>query len=1012
MRKKWTYVAIVSMMLGVAPVFTGCVDTDEPAGLSELRGAKAELLRAKAAVEQARVALVEANVRYRDAETAAKQAEADKAAAEARYAELVNQLKEAENAAEIEKIQADLEAYLEQVANAREEAQKRQEILMQQLEEDLLEAQRSYEVLQNAIEIAKATCSDKDKVEISELQQEIDWAYDALYGDNGVKQELFKAQQNLIQAQALDAKGYDVTVDPTTGKPVQGSENWQATLEVEVNHAKADQEAAEQLLNDLQEYSSLEVEGTDWKAEVDKVIAEKEELEAQVEAKEAELAQAQAASSYVEAEQAVNGVWEKCAAGTPNAVEKPAGSGEWYVLVQPGTAYLLSEAQGNLLTEQKKQLFSYAKSDISTEITTQMISAINATPGLSYAAGDFAYSAKDKISWVDPADATIAKPTSNVDYPQDVQDIVDLYDQWLQDVGAAIVDPNDAASAAAHMEVAKAAEEAAQKAYDAAKEKWETVLGIISKQSAVQVPQAGFQASATAYNTAFDALETAVDAWNDAYDQAYQDAADEKEAELTLDLNVEALVGGNIPAVAGFDKTAAMTQWNGLSDRNKTMANFEDAVNENCQAITGGATLAQVQANAWAQINNYVNKITGDINWSGHDLIEAAAVAAVTGDAFDKDNKLQDALDKAVAGMNAAAFDNVAGGNVSNSIVNAITKFTADAVDYVQAVDAKALNLNTLIAIQAKDGTYPTVNRGSYYTADATVKVGTKYVLSVTDITADEITAATKTTFDKAANTDAILLSVSDQAFGMGEIRYIEPTRAEVEAASNLATNSSAIAALFRAQDDVKGLQDQIDAADDLQALKTELTADKAAFEKAIAEQYTKNFSELEAAIATAQKNFDDTDKVLQAEKDKFSGLSIEVAKLQAKVDAKETLEETLKDIAYNNLGIEWPDTNYNPDYTKPTSYDPESFEEDLEEAIREQELAVAEAKQAVAEAEANLALAQETEYDGVAYFQMLVDIAQISYDRANERYQTALDNFNKAMDILSGTTDSEQPAE
>ena len=42
MRKKWTYVAIVSMMLGVAPVFTGCVDTDEPAGLSELRGAKKE----------------------------------------------------------------------------------------------------------------------------------------------------------------------------------------------------------------------------------------------------------------------------------------------------------------------------------------------------------------------------------------------------------------------------------------------------------------------------------------------------------------------------------------------------------------------------------------------------------------------------------------------------------------------------------------------------------------------------------------------------------------------------------------------------------------------------------------------------------------------------------------------------------------------------------------------------------------------------------------------------------
>ena len=32
MRKKWTYVAVACMLLGTAPVFTGCIDTDEPAG--------------------------------------------------------------------------------------------------------------------------------------------------------------------------------------------------------------------------------------------------------------------------------------------------------------------------------------------------------------------------------------------------------------------------------------------------------------------------------------------------------------------------------------------------------------------------------------------------------------------------------------------------------------------------------------------------------------------------------------------------------------------------------------------------------------------------------------------------------------------------------------------------------------------------------------------------------------------------------------------------------------------
>ena len=328
--KKWTYLAVAGMLLGSAPVFTGCVDTDEPWGVEQLRGAKAELLKAKAAVEQARVAVIEADAAYRQAETAYMQALADKAAAEAQIQQAKADLEAAKTEAEKQKIQADLEQYLENVQIAREQAQKNHEIMMQNLESDLLKAQRNYELLQQEIEIAKAICSDQDRVTISDLQYVVDQAYQKLYGTDGLKQKLFEATQNLYNAQLIDKQGYGVIVG-IDGKPQQGRlDNWEPTLQVKLEQAKADQSAAEQLLSDLKTYSDKEVEGTDWKAEVDKIIAEIDALEAKVEAKNVELAEAQSSQSYVEAEQAVNGVWKECDSSTAGAIQKP--DGKWYQL--------------------------------------------------------------------------------------------------------------------------------------------------------------------------------------------------------------------------------------------------------------------------------------------------------------------------------------------------------------------------------------------------------------------------------------------------------------------------------------------------------------------------------------------------------------------------------------------------------------------------------------------------------------------------------------------------------
>lgn len=74
--RKWTYLVAALLMGGVSTSLTSCIDNDEPAGITDLRGAKAELLRAKAAVEQAEAQKKIADAAYTDALTAIQQEKA------------------------------------------------------------------------------------------------------------------------------------------------------------------------------------------------------------------------------------------------------------------------------------------------------------------------------------------------------------------------------------------------------------------------------------------------------------------------------------------------------------------------------------------------------------------------------------------------------------------------------------------------------------------------------------------------------------------------------------------------------------------------------------------------------------------------------------------------------------------------------------------------------------------------------------------------------------------------
>lgn len=90
--RKWTYLVAALLMGGVSTSLTSCIDNDEPAGITDLRGAKADLLRAKAqvelaeaeyrkaqiAIENAKAAYLDEKVKQEQFETAIQEAKSQK----------------------------------------------------------------------------------------------------------------------------------------------------------------------------------------------------------------------------------------------------------------------------------------------------------------------------------------------------------------------------------------------------------------------------------------------------------------------------------------------------------------------------------------------------------------------------------------------------------------------------------------------------------------------------------------------------------------------------------------------------------------------------------------------------------------------------------------------------------------------------------------------------------------------------------------------------------------------
>ena len=815
MRKKWTYVAIVSMMLGVAPVFTGCVDTDEPAGLENLRGAKADLLRAKAAVQEALAKVEEANARYRDQETAWLKAKTDYETQVAREKELQNDLLEAQNEFEKQKAEAAYQAYLEELARQKELLDAQLAADLKQAEADMMQAEINLEALRQELELAKISGTEATQATIAALQADVEAAYVKIPGSGwwepsttedkpviGAIQEYYFAKKAEQEALAYQNQGFDCRIEKNeetgviTVTVTSGTHDWAGTLAYYVEKAQGELEAAQKLLTDLETYGDKEVEGTDWKAEVAKLEAEIEKLEQDLSVQLAQLEQAHATPEYLAAEQAVNGVWKNVGKDEPTGknefgedykkgdnyreVQVDLGDGntekQYEVLVEKGAIQILNSAKNKLMAAQKNAndyTFSYEAYQAATPVTDVMKTAIEdavdalnsklpttADPADRYQTPDweigFAYEAKDKFDWGTKTGSTGEVPATRADEPDEVKAVMDDLNDWIAMVDEATIDPNEVGNAEAMMTRAKATQEAAQKTYDAAKLVWTDLVDIITNEKAYPVPTTDFTKSTTAYSTAFTKLQTAINNWNTGIEKAYDDAEEKVNADRRLDL-MDGLLNDNynvdFSVPAEFDVAVFNASWDPFrtSPTRKTEEEFNRALVDGFGDAENAASLA---TNLLAQLRSTANNLIG-LNFDQRNAEAEAAAEAAASD-YVTDKNLKD-INDAKAAIEDAVWDGTSSGGTTIASLNvAIGNFNKLAETYVQLpADEKKQAIHVLIAVPNNKGEtsgFASRDESEYFTYADDAEGKRKYTIKVTDITSTEIDDATKTKYNAGVN--------------------------------------------------------------------------------------------------------------------------------------------------------------------------------------------------------------------------------------------------------------------
>lgn len=984
--KKWTFLAVAGLLAGAAPVFTGCIDNDEPEGISILRGAKAELLKAKATVAEAEAAYKYAQATYQEALARHEAANAAYREAEARKMEAEAARKEAETEAD----KAYYDKLIQQYQQEMKESAVKHQTEMIRLQALQAEMQRNYELVLKEIEIAKAVVSEEARVKISELEEILQDAYAVLYGgeksdgttvtvEESKARKLYLAQENLYNATLEASNGFVTT---------QGAKSFVNQLKLNVEVAQADVDAAEEALADLQAFRDQDAESADWVAQI-KALEEKiEDLKVQVKEAEYKEDQAKNSDSYVAAAQGVYGVHKD---GTLIDKEADADSKDADI-ISDGAYQIKNDAKEELDSEKKDTKLTFEEYSAETEVTDAMAGRMALVDGVTAPAGVSVSNWKDAFKYNKfdyyYYDLANSKALDIKDgYPTDVKNAM-AYLKYLSDVVAkAAADPDVVEMAKVLKEGYEAeAKELQEDFNDAKKNIWDVAVSVM--KGADVAPQAAidqFTTNIKKYNTAYDALATAVSsyntAWAAAYDKAYDAYIDEQENNFKYNEGVQ---NANYSSVNNFNSTGFKTQWAQYMQNTPEMANdanLQQMISLYCSGTD--AEKATAQTAAYNAIVSYTAT-----NFKVNTAMETVA-----------DEKGKTEANK--TSMSTVTENTTALATEYNKISGYITGFT-DALSYPYLQQstkeaAKLLDAQALVA----GGDASKFNSVWY-----TTKVDKGYtVLSVNNSkVSDELIAKATDTELQDVDMDAKernLAQANLEVYGWSAASFTayDPTK-EADRAVIMDKNANPAAIAYTWSNKLEQIaeQDEIIACDDdLKTLSDELVADYAALDKQLQADYEEAFGELIAAYDAAVAKYDEAVEKLETEKEAIYEFTVEVAKLNAQVKAQETLLGTVIDAV----------ETYLPSYSTGTqvpggSDDYEGLLKKLDEAIEAQKQLIVSAEYTLSEAKVALEKAEDGEFDLVTYYEFLLNIASQEYEAASKAYQKALTNLDTALEIMA----------
>lgn len=941
--RKWTYLVATLLMAGTTATFTGCIDTDEPEGIANLRGAKAELIKAETAVKQVEVEMQKAlivnqELQNKALEIANQRAEYDNQlkALDVKLKELDVELKQAQNEAE----KARLEAEIAQ-SNANKAAIENQmaldaetfKALMLDAQAAAVRAQQSYDEAMRALEASKLTLTDAEREAIEKAQLFMQQSAMAM----DIKYDALKDAQDAY---------YDALVNPSLPSL--------SSLQADLKIAQIAVEKAEIMLDEKSNMLALaeDFDAAAWDTkiqELDKKISEYQSEKSKV---DVELATKKASSEYKAAEEKVAEMVKARRTAKKAYDEAVADSAAQVDTYRDIKAYESEPINAGL-----KKLFS----------TNSDFRALARVGEYDLATGVFSYPADqykqtEYNNDLDIEDEALRTSAASVRLRR--------VEAWIEALKNFTVDENGVEwNKLALAEKEKLAETATDQ-YKNDKANWEISAKAV-KGTATDVPTDKLKEVTDAYNASFTKVVNAVKAYNDVYDEIYKTAYDEY-----ISTQKAALKKGYY------------------------LRRLEDALNTkgtagqklDYQSITGDdAQIKWLETNLPGEVSAASTGADTDVETYYKDATNnqtlLAGAETAGNNAFaatDKDEKALAALDEAAQEANAAA----------RKVPSARTAFKQLAAD---VYGQKLVNNVTLADM---------TGTASFYgdeVDDNNNPTGHKEVLR-SDITAEEFAKLSETKLDHYTALNALSLT-SNTVFGSilsSQDRLLEVSpkmvREYIEENGGSLLNFGSLGIMMAANDDVQLCKDMIEAAELIKPLQAQMDAVYANLDAeikantALMDPFIEKADETRVAWMAAKEDV----KTAEEERD---ALTAEFEANSQKFDALITDYQGLKAIVQQQIdGI-------NNGVVSGSTITVESVLNYWKNEVAKQEKAVETAKQSVTAAEKRIELFNKGEYTEAYVIEQkknALQTAQEAYDAAKAIYDAALAQVKTVIAALT----------